>query len=266
MGKYVRPEIVEYSAECYELAESGYDNKLVTLNAKNEFCYVDWTDSKSPKMEVITPGFPGVVGQLGSDAENRVAWVVRGRGVYMIDLNTKKTGHMIAGNYGRVTQVLMTDKERLLFAVVTFSGEVSIFYMYEMGIDIDHGQIGATPNAIFDPLGNNEVLIDIRNDKEPKYKGWFLSDTFFTEAKANPGKVYPGQDPLTKALMKNYVKGIADLNEKYLHQGKRLFYSWSYPVKDGPKKPVLVRWDERMEEIDVQPLLLQQTERLLPLF
>jgi hypothetical protein len=258
MGKYIQPEIIEYSQDCFELAESGFDNKLLTLNAKNEFCYIDFTNPKSPRMEIITPGFPGVVGQLGSDAENRVAWVVRGRGVYMIDLDTKKTGHMIAGNSGRVTQVVMTNKENLLFSVITFSGEANLLYAYELGNGTDHGEIGALVIAYYYALGQGRLLIDESNAKTQKYKGWYITDSFFTKEKANPGKVYPGTEPLTEVLMKKQVKGVVFENIKHLHQGKRLLYSYSYSIKDAPPQPVLVRWDEAMEEVQVNLLTFQQ--------
>ncbi len=260
MAKYIEPEVLQFNGKYYELVESGYDNKLITLNNKNEFCYLDLTIPEHPQLKVISPGFPGVNGLLGSDAENRVAWLVRGRGVYMIDLDSGKTGHIIAGNYGRVDHVLLTDKERLLFVIVSFSVEAQILYAYELLKNIDHGQIGVTGIGSFYSLGKNVLLLSGNYPKEPEYTGWYLSDSFLTEAKANPGKIYPGTDPLTKELMKNNVHGLIDGMEKQLHQRKRLLFGWSYTELKRPTQPVLVHWDESIKDISIDFLLLQMQD------
>src|SRR5574344_326887 len=91
MNEYVEPKIVAHTLSFFGLAETGYDNNVLTLNSKAEFSYIDLSNPDHPRLEVITPGFPGVGGVLGADAEHHVAWVVRGRGVYFIDLESKKT-------------------------------------------------------------------------------------------------------------------------------------------------------------------------------
>jgi len=90
--KFIQPEVIKHRVlkRAYGMVETGIDNKLLVLNNKLEFCYLDLTDPNKPRLEVITPNFPGVDGTLGSDAENRVAWLGRGRGVYMIDTLIQK--------------------------------------------------------------------------------------------------------------------------------------------------------------------------------
>jgi hypothetical protein len=215
-----------------------------------------------PRLEVISPGFPGVGGELGSDSENRVGWIVRGRGVYFIDLDTKKTGHMVAGNYGRVDQVLLTDKERLLFAVVTYSGEASILYAYELSTNAEQ-RVGVSDIATYNSLGNNVVFSELSSNKEmPQYNGWYLTDTFLTNIKAGQGSIVAGSDPITKALTDNHVHAVNGSN-KLLHQRKRLLYGWSYIDRLAGIQPVLVRWSEDLQNITISPILqMQKTETI----
>ncbi len=261
--KHIEPEILQFKGQFYGLVESGYENKLVTMNNKNEFCYFDLTVPEHPQLKVITPGFPGVNGSLGSDAENRVVWLVRGRGVYMVDLDSGKTGHMIAGNYGRVIQVLMTEKERLLFLAVTYSGaEAVLLYVYELANSIDHGEIGVLRLGTHNTLGHDIIIWEQSVPTNPKLTGWFMSDTMFIEMKKKDENVtiYPGGDSLTKELMKNNVHSVNELGDKLLHQKKRLLYAWSYVSRSGPIQPVLVHWSENLQEIEIKALLLQQKD------
>jgi hypothetical protein len=262
MEEYVKSGVVSHSIEYYGLAESGYDGKLLTLNQRGEFSYLNLEIPDRPRLEVITPGFPGVGGELGSDAENRVGWIIRGRGVYFIDLDSKKTGHMVAGNYGRVEQVLCTDKERLLFAVVTISWEASILYAYDLSANMDQ-KVGADPVSTYNALGKNRVFLELQDNKEmPQYNGWFLTDTFKTNIKAGQGAVLAGSDPLTKALTDNHVHAV-NASNKLLHQGKRLLFAWSYITNPGtPIQPVLVRWSEDLQDITIYPIaLMKRTEK-----
>jgi hypothetical protein len=250
---------VSHHLEYYGLAETGIDNKLLTLNKRGEFSYLNLEIPDQPVLEVISPGFPGAGGELGSDSENRVGWVIRGRGVYFIDLDTKKTGHMVAGNYGRVTQVLLTDKERLLFAVVTFSGEASILYAYELPTNTEQ-EVAVSDVATYNALGNNIVFSELSSNKEmPQYNGWYLTDTFLTNIKAGQGSIVAGSDPITKALTDNHVHAINE-SDKLLHQEKRLLIAWSYIGRRSNVQTVLVRWSEDMQDFDIQRAVLQMQD------
>jgi hypothetical protein len=255
--EYVEPMVIPHGLSFYGLAESGFDDKLLTLNSKGEFSYINIENPERPELEVLSPGFPGVGGQLISDAENRVAWVVRGRGVYFIDLDSLKTGHMIAGNYGRVIQVLLADKEQLLFNAVVFSGEIMIVYAYELSTGTDHGEVDAVEITRFNTLGRNQLLMDTVVGDIPKYTGWYLVDGFLSEFARNPGATLPGGDPLTKALTEHNVHAVNEIDEKLLHQRKRLLFAWSYIDRMGPIQPVLASWDENLDNVRIEPLILQ---------
>jgi hypothetical protein len=258
MEEYVKPDVVSHHLKYNGLVETGIDNKLLTLNNRGEFSYLNLETENQPRLEVISPGFPGSWGELGSDAENRVGWVIRGRGVYFIDLDTKKTGRMVAGNYGRVTQVLLTDKARLLFAVVTFSGETSILYTYELSTNVEQ-KTGASQVAKYNALGKNKLFVELLGSKEPEYNGWYLTDTFLTNIKAGEGSILAGSDTITKALTDNHVHAIND-SDKLLHQGKRLLIAWSYISRSGDIQTVLARWSEDLQDIDIQRTVLQMRD------
>jgi len=258
LNEYVEPKIVAHTLSFFGLAETGYDNKVLTLNSKGEFSYIDLSNPDHPRLEVITPGFPGVVGVLGADAEHHVAWVVRGRGVYFIDLESKKTGHMIAGNDGKVTQVLLADKDRLLFSVVVFSVEASILYTYELSINKDYGRTGLTANSVYINLNSDTLLFEKNQQKSPKYTGWYLTNTFFTNFNAvEPGSILPGSHPLTKALMKNNAHAVNEIGDKMVHQGKCLMFVQFKPVKDSASQYSLVQWSDDLQDIQFNPLVLQ---------
>jgi hypothetical protein len=261
MEEYVKPDVVSHHIEYYGLAETGIDNKLLTLNNRGEFCYFNLEIPNSPRLEVITPGFPGAGGELGSDSENRVGWVIRGRGVYFIDLDSGKTGRMVAGNYGRVTQVLLTDKERLLFAVIAFSGRSSILYSYELSNGTAQ-EAGASQAAVYNALGKNKIFVELLGSTKPEYNGWYLTDTFLTNIKAGQGSILAGSDPITKALTDNHVHAVNESN-KLLHQGKRLLFAWSY-ITNPPIQQVLVRWSEDLQDIEISPIIqMKKTEAII---
>ena len=256
---YVKPYVIQhnlaFNGAFNGLVETGFDNKLLTLNSKNEFCYLNLEIPDKPRLEVITPDFPakdGWGGELGSDAENHVAWCVRGRGVYFIDLESKKTGEVHLGLYGDVKQVLLTDKERLLFLFIVFSVETSIQFAYELSTGTDYGEVGSAPPATYNTIGKNRILIEVNDKKDIQYSGWYLTDSFLTNIKEGKGTVFPGGDPLTKALTDNNVHAINKMN-KLLDQRKRLLFAWSYVVRTETTK-VLVRWSEDLKDVHILPI------------
>jgi hypothetical protein len=256
MSEYVEPGVISHGVSFYGLVESGFDNKLLTLNNRGEFSYLNLEIPEQPRLEVISPGFPGVGGQLISDAENRVAWIVRGRGIYFIDLDSLKTGHMIAGNRGRVIQVLLTDKERLLFAVTVFPGAELLGYcVYELSTGTDHGLIVTPRVTIYNSLGNDMLLRERQVKKDEHLNGWYLSDTFWTKERNNPGVTYPAAEPLTQFLTGHNVHAVNEIDGKLLHQGKRLLFAWSYIDRWDSTQMVIVRWDENLEEVKIFPLV-----------
>ena len=257
MAENLQAQIIPHNVKYFYpggFVETGIPDRLLCQNINGEFCYLNLENIQRPRLEVITPGFPGVGGQLGSDAESRVAWIVRGRGVYFIDLATKKTGHMVAGNRGRVKQVLMTDRERLLFGVVDFAGTMSSLYVYELSTGKDHKLVVPSEIANYNTLGRDRVLVEISATETPKYTGWYLTDTFATNIREGRGSVLPGGGPLTKALMDNHVHAVNESN-KLLHQGKRLLYGWSYITRTTPIQATLVHWSEDLKDIKISPLL-----------
>jgi hypothetical protein len=158
-----------------------------------------------------------------------------------------------------VDQVLLTDKERLLFAVVTFSGETSILYAYELSTNADQ-RIGVSDIATYNALGNNVVFSELSSNKEmPQYNGWYLTDTFLTNIKAGKGSIIAGSDPITKALTDNHVHAVNESN-KLLHQGKRLLFAWSYISRWEDVQTVLVRWSEDLQDFDIQRTVLQMQD------
>ena len=274
MADSVRPYIIKHGLVFGGLVETGFPNRLLTLNSRNEFCYLNLETPEKPRLEVITPGFPakdGWGGELGSDAENRVAWCVRGRGVYFIDLDTKKTGEVHTGIYGDVKHVLLADKEKLLFTIIVHSYQVCLVHVYDLIQNIHYdlkesnkqrGRISAIDIATFNTLGRNRLLFDQIIKDMPQYTGWHLTDTFFTNILGKEvGTVFPGGDPITKALTDKKVRASNEKYEKVLHQGKRLMYAWTRIEKTITQ--VLVRWSEDLQDVNIYPIpLMKDTDKV----
>jgi len=171
---------------------------------------------------------------------------------------------MIAGNYGQLDRVLMTDKERLLFLAITFSGEANLLYAYELSSGKDYGQIMVARLSNFHALGSNKLMWNQTHPKNPALSGWYLTDSLFEEIKerkateGDSAGLYPGEVPLTKALTDKKVEGVADMFQKQLHQGKRLLYAYTTIPGTHITQRVMVNWSEDLQEVDIEPLLLQK--------
>jgi hypothetical protein len=56
------------------------------------------------------------------------------------------------------------------------------------------------------------------------------------------------------------VHAVNEIDEKLLHQGKRLLFAWSYIDRMGPTQRVIARWDENLDNVSINPLLLQMRD------
>jgi hypothetical protein len=148
-----------------------------------------------------------------------------------------------------------------LFAVTVFPGAEALgYYVYELSTGTDHGLIGWTRMSMFNSLGGDRVIREDNHKTDPHINGWYITDTFWTKERNAPGDSYPRNEPLTKILTDNHIHAINRIDAKLLHQGKRLLFAWSYISQPGPIQRVVVRWNENLDEVRIEPLVLQMRE------
>lgn len=246
--KRLKPEIIEFGKPFYELAEVSIENAVATIDGSGSFALIYLDERGKIELEPIVEGFPGGPGILGSDSEHNVLWITRGRGLYILDIESKKTGHTIVTNDGnaKIIQVFLIDREELIFGIVTISAGAypaySIYYLLE-----DRLELVSSCGTLF-PFYNNKLLgFYFDEEVEPPMREWDISDyrmDNFVGAKGNK---------LTRELSKLQIDTWH--KTKTIHLGKRMMLGTGWI---GDKLLYYsVRWNEEIDEVKIEPLLLQ---------
>ncbi|MCP4136456.1 MAG: hypothetical protein GY754_36140 [bacterium] len=116
--KRLRPEILE-CGEANGLYGLNIKNTIGTVNENNEFAFLKIDKEGNITVEAIKPGFPPVYGQkYFSDSEHNVMWMVRGRGFYALDIETKASGNVITSGDGNCwihNSFLVSPEKKIFF-------------------------------------------------------------------------------------------------------------------------------------------------------
>ena len=104
-------------------------NTIAGLSKKGEFVLIRFDETGIVNVEPIVPGFPKKAGALFSDNENNYICLVRGRGLYALDIESEINTHVILGNYGKTITTLVIDPEEKIMGATTLSaGAAYAFY------------------------------------------------------------------------------------------------------------------------------------------
>ena len=89
MGSYYNSmfEIIKTDKSILAITAINMKNTLGALNRKGEYNLLTIDNDGNINMHVVHPGHPEKKSlDLHSDSENNIMWVVRGRGIYFLDL------------------------------------------------------------------------------------------------------------------------------------------------------------------------------------
>ena len=248
--KRLKPEIITTSKIINGLAALSITNTIGTLDQQTDFALLKFDDKGIADIEPVKIGFPTNKSyDLYSDDENNIMWVVRGKGVYAIDLGTKATGHIIASNDGNgaIDRVFTVDPEKKILAIDYNNGAAaSAYWLFDLANNKPIQEIGVFEGMIFNYYNN----LIIGEYWDAGVYDWKLSDLQMENFR---------DDKLTKALNKFQVNTWH--RTKTMHLKKRILLGTGWPGSSRKKLIYYsVRWDEKIEKIKVEPLLLQVPE------
>jgi hypothetical protein len=247
----LKPEIITTKEVINGLVALSIPNTIGTLDKHADFALLHFDKQGNLDVKPIVKGLPEKKSlDLYSDDENNILWVVRGKGVYFLDIESKKSGHIIVSNdgNGKIYRVFTVDPQKKILA-----------------IDFDNGPVTASQYRLFDLPNNQEiptnpgaymgVLFAYYNKQllgkywENGAYEWDLSDMII-----ETGKFW--DDNLTKALTKFQINTWH--KTKTMHLKKRILLGTGWIGK----KLIYysVRWDEKIEDVKVEPLILQVPE------
>jgi hypothetical protein len=206
----------------------------------------------------IVPGFPNDGGdELYSDPTNNVLWITSGRGISVLDINSKKTSEKILSGYGNDNlspgSYLITFDNKVLFVNIghidalfggSRPGDNFVLFDY-LNNKIDFESKGYDGGMI--AISKDKFLLEeyLENEKGESYSKWKITDRNFSKSEENK---------LTKKLNEMQIC-IESIQSKSYSLDKRIMLGWK-KVNDTIRDFV-VRWKENFEDVTVEPIIVQ---------
>jgi hypothetical protein len=254
--KRLEAYIVKIPKEINGLAGLNIKNTLATINDKGEFAFIRIADNGTVDIDPIVPGFPGDFGaKFYSDSENNVLWMIRGRGFYCLDIETKKTGHCTAsidGNAKILTNFLADPVKKIFYIEIAPPYPLRSYYvLYDLlknNIDFRSRRFDGIMYPFYD---NTFLFCEFIEEKDIELLKWQIVDHKYSqETKSKENK-----------LVKELTKMMIDINPdtKTIHLGKRMMIGTAEPL--DTLTYFSIRWDEKFENIKIEPIIIQKPER-----
>jgi hypothetical protein len=248
--KRLEPVIIQLNKQIEGIVGVNKDDCFVTLNKDREFSLAEIIDEKTVQIKPTVDGFPGYDGDyIKSDSTNNIVWMVRGRGLYFLDLETKKTGRCFASQDGndKVLNSFLVDPEKKIFLIHISQLTPVKGYFYVL-YDLNKNDIIFTSELYHgkpNPFRKDMILFE-------EFLGgplskWWVSDLHLKEKKENK---------LTKEL--NKVKMSIWPRSKTLNQKRKLMLGMTGIKINDEYQDSAIKWDDELKEIKVEPLILQK--------
>ena len=252
MQKRLKPLIIKTGYTLLSLYSVPEPDTMAAVMGP-DFSYIHFDKSGHiASVTSIVPGFPGDFGKYYG-VDSGCFWMIRGRGVYTLDLQTGKTTHCIISHNPNVKLVdaLVVDPVNRILLVkyyeLIFPDEGPSQYVL---ISLDTGEIIFTSKeyeGFFIPMGNPDRLLycQFYQKNDIWLFKWYETDLYMTKLKGNK---------LTKKL--NELQFYMWSHTHTFHREKRRMIG--YIKNTDPTRFVSVHWDEDLEDVMVEPLILQQ--------
>ncbi|MBN2738775.1 MAG: hypothetical protein JXR70_17465 [Spirochaetales bacterium] len=228
------------------LASLGIENTIATLDENGKYALLEFDDKTIAGVSTLQSGWPAnPISTVCSGVETNYIWGIRNRGFYGINPQTLKTSHIISSYdpNGMIRNAFPMGYEKQYFVL-----EVAGPYpspSYAILCDLNTDSILSESREYYGyilPFEKDQFLLCEFTDKK-KLK-WQHLDNTFNKIKSNKliNKMNALQInvwPSARAyhLEKRRIFGVSSL------LGKLVYYS--------------IHWDDQMEEIKVEPLVLQ---------
>ncbi|MBN2444347.1 MAG: hypothetical protein JXJ04_23495 [Spirochaetales bacterium] len=253
MPNTLKPEILKNIPKYYGLVEINKRNSVATLNGSGDFSILTFDKFGNVSLKPIVKGFPPHPGDsIHSDPENDLLWQIRGRGVYILDLETKKTAHVIASSNpnDEITNnhLLNSKKNIFYFGLVNHGIQEPPYSSYTIYDVFNHTKIFESQliSGNLYPITQNELLF-IQYYNKGKQKKWYITDLYMNELKENK---------LTQELTKLQISKWP--YSKTIHQERRMMLGTSRLT--GTLEYFSIRWDEDFEDVKIEPIIVQRSK------
>ncbi|MCP4136455.1 MAG: hypothetical protein GY754_36135 [bacterium] len=250
MEKKLKPEILDYDYSFESLNGLNIKNSIGMASAGGKFAILSINKEGIVDHKIIKENFPPHFGQeYFSDSEHNLMWMKRGRGFYALDIESKKSGHTVASGDGNkwIHNAFVADPKNKIFfiEVVGPPPDPKKFTLYDLINDRD---IFTSPDyeGVMYPLTGNLLLYC--EFYERTLLRWQIIDFNFKKQKGNK---------LTKRLNKIQIKVWP--YSKSFHFGKRMMLGTADVI--GKLTYFSIRWDEKLEDIKIEPIILQLPKR-----
>ncbi|MBN1700204.1 MAG: hypothetical protein JW881_22020 [Spirochaetales bacterium] len=250
MQKRLKPEVIRTDAVIRGITGVNIKNSVGALNETGEFCLLEIDEEGNTELNAVLPGHPENKSlNLNSDNEHNIMWIVRGRGVYFLDLESKKTAHITASNdgNGKILSVFTTDPEKRIMGITYTNcpGCAVNLTFYDLKKRETIGEVVLGPGKAFPYYDNTVLCVYTKPDRT---RWWFACGY---DAK-KPEDLF--EDRLTRKLTETQMD--AWHRSDAIHPAKRILIC--SVLVNGKAAYFSVRWDEKREKVKVEPLILQR--------
>ena len=250
----LKPELYKHKYNIIDIVDINIPNTMAGLNGKGEFIFIRFDDEGEISVTPIVKGFPGTGGQLYSDNENNIIWIIRGRGLYVLDIPTKLHAHVILGLYGKVITTIVINAEKKIMGATTLSAGAEGFGYHIIDIKKQESTLASGLKNTIYPFYDDYILFPrkLKNEKSEKIKWVLFHYDIANERIVKHNKL---TEELTKYQMRFYW------NSKVYHLKKRIMLGTNWIGKVGENLVYYtIRWDEEIEKVNIEPLTIQKPE------
>jgi hypothetical protein len=251
MIKRLKPEIITIKESVYTILGINKKNSFVAVSPGGIFELATLDENGNVNIETIVSNYPPHSGtSYWSDNEHNMVWQIRGRGIYFLDIESKKTGYCLPSGDGNdtVDQIILVDPGKKLFLIEVlkpYAGADPSMY-YVIFDFMSNKPVFKSPliKADFFNLGNGRFLY-LEEKGLPAVQTWYITDLYMKEKIENK---------LTKELTKLKID-VWHLT-KCLQPDKRIMLGRVYANKNYIF--FSIRWDSEFENVDIEPIVLQK--------
>ncbi len=252
--KRLKPMILHSNDNIGDIVGINKTNTMVTIN-EDGFCLLTITKEGAIKIDPIVKDFPPNRGtSIHSDSRYNIVWMQSGRGLYFLDVETKKTGHCNAapglGN-NRLGPVFLADPEKKIFLITILEPfkkyKKCIYYiLYDLNADKIIFTSPKYQGFTFPFEGKILFKLQEFNAKKDDYEFiWRFVDIYMNKLEENK---------LTKEMNRYDIRIASRSNS--IHPERRMILGVSWVAKQLVYYSI--RWDEKFENIDISPLRIQR--------
>jgi hypothetical protein len=250
MPDRLKPEILNIRSSIYSIKDIGIDNTIAAFDQEGQFGLIDFDEDLNPEFKPIVEGYPNEFGEFHTDPYSKTMWLIVGRGVDTIDIESKKTGSVVVSNdgNGKIIESFIVDKNnKILLTGDTGGGAkcVTLFDIMNNKKIYSQDAEGYGYEGVLFPYYNNQILcMNYMEKGEKHYLEWNICDIHLKTFKTNK---------LTEILDKNQIE-IEILNAKSYNLNSKIIFGFPYNIY-RPK--FIIKWDQEFKKVKAEPIILQ---------